>query len=186
MFNLVFKFVKPKRFLKIKNINFLVAETTLLFHKSGSTVRKKTPYKNNFFFFLNFGLRLVFLALNTPPVIQVQKNILLDSTVASVVILNKTAVAISAGTFTRVYKKNKFFLLMPSGVLFLFLFSLMGFIGRNSPRNFISTKFSKYFYKRKNISVRGCAKNAVDHANGGSGRGGIPRSGSPWLLRIVV
>lgn len=34
-----------------------------------------------------------------------------------------------------------------------------------------SCKSSKFFYKKKKVHVRGTAKNAVDHRNGGKGRG---------------
>ena len=40
----------------------------------------------------------------------------------------------------------------------------------------LGKKSSTFFFKKKRISVRGVAKNSVDHKHGGKGRGGVLRN----------
>jgi hypothetical protein len=71
--------------------------------------------------------------------------------------------------------KQKNFIRLPSGQSFNckeYLRASLFLKQRTQP---LFTKASSFFFKKKRISVRGVAQNAVDHKNGGSGRGGVLR-----------
>ena len=46
---------------------------------------------------------------------------------------------------------------------------------KNTP-HFWGKSLRLFFFKKKRISVRGVAKNSVDHKHGGKGRGGVLRN----------
>lgn len=48
------------------------------------------------------------------------------------------------------------------------------FVKKQTP--LLGKKSSTFFFKKKRISVRGVAKNSVDHKHGGKGRGGVLRN----------
>ena len=64
---------------------------------------------------------------------------------------------------------------MPSGSLYksTVIFLASNFLKKKT--TVISNKSSTFFFKKKRLSVRGVAKNAVDHKHGGKGRGGVLR-----------
>lgn len=80
--------------------------------------------------------------------------------------------ATSSNTFSILKKKN---LVLPSGVVLLFLPVLFYSAFQSNLMAELSKKSSKFFYKKKKLYVRGVAKNANDHPHGGSGRGGVLR-----------
>jgi ribosomal protein L2 len=64
---------------------------------------------------------------------------------------------------------------MPSGSLYksTAIFLASNFFKKKT--TVITNKSSTFFFKKKRLSVRGVAKNAVDHKHGGKGRGGVLR-----------
>lgn len=64
---------------------------------------------------------------------------------------------------------------LPSGAAILLLNRTIAsaVVSRTSVVDYVNYKSSKLFFKQSKISVRGAAKNAVDHRNGGKGPGGI-------------
>lgn len=64
---------------------------------------------------------------------------------------------------------------MPSGSLYksTAIFLASNFLKKKT--TVITNKSSTFFFKKKRLSVRGVAKNAVDHKHGGKGRGGVLR-----------
>ena len=73
-------------------------------------------------------------------------------------------------------KKTSSGVRLPSGSL---LRRVGPFIAANFSKKhtaLLGKKSSTFFFKKKRISVRGVAKNSVDHKHGGKGRGGVLRN----------
>ena len=64
---------------------------------------------------------------------------------------------------------------LPSGALFKTSTVTLANFFSKKPTALLTAKSSTFFWKKRRISVRGVAKNAVDHAHGGKGRGGVLR-----------
>lgn len=88
----------------------------------------------------------------------------------------KPVYSTSLGTFSkiRLVKRSYILVCLPSGVFKSFTPNSFGIIGRNSGAKAfkeVMGKFSNASNKRLRIIVRSCAKNPVDHPNGGRTRG---------------
>ena len=81
--------------------------------------------------------------------------------------------ATSANTFG---KKTSAGIRLPSGAQLkgINLSLATNFVKKQTP--LLGKKSSTFFFKKKRISVRGVAKNSVDHKHGGKGRGGVLRN----------
>ena len=89
---------------------------------------------------------------------------------------SKPTYATARGTFTkiRLIKRTYIIVLLPSGEWRTLTPQISGIVGRNSgARAFkeVMGKYSTTTTKRSRIIVRSCAKNPVDHPNGGRTRG---------------
>lgn len=62
---------------------------------------------------------------------------------------------------------------LPSGVLLLLKKKMFAKSGRLAFTTNWGSGSSKFFFKKLKLSVRGVAKNAVDHINGGKGACGV-------------
>jgi large subunit ribosomal protein L2 len=101
----------------------------------------------------------------------------------------KNKIACSAGTFSKIIKKNviSFYSIIkkPSGILYSISFSSLGFLGKTSnpfKRYEIIGKAGRNRWKGIKPSVRGVAMNPIDHPHGGGegkSSGGRP-SVTPW------
>ena len=99
----------------------------------------------------------------------------------------KKKIGTSGGSFVRVFlkKKNQEPLLKgvySSGINFFLnlVFIKKCILGRSFLLSNYSGKYSKFFFKKIKSSVRGSAKNANEHYNGGKGRSGVLRGFSNW------
>jgi len=116
--------------------------------------------------------------LATPKVLRKKEK---SVEINSVFFLNKK-IGTSGGSFIRVsnisigggYCLRSVY---PSGVRFFLNFNLFKkcILGRSFLLANYSSKYSKFFFKKINSSVRGVAKNANEHYNGGKGRSGVLR-----------
>ena len=99
--------------------------------------------------------------------------------------LHQPTIALSAGTYTllNTFNQSGVSVTLPSGRQVTFGYNYFGFIGRNSA----PLSYKQYFGKAGNrssirkIVVRSCAKNPVDHPNGGRTRGKQLMK-TPWGL----
>jgi len=71
--------------------------------------------------------------------------------------------------------KQKNRIRLPSGQSFNYKGHLRASLFLKRQQLPLFAKASAFFFKKKRIPVRGVAQNAVDHKNGGSGRGGVLR-----------
>ena len=72
-------------------------------------------------------------------------------------------------------KKTARGLRLPSGTLFKTGRVVLANFFSKKRTSLLTAKSSTFFWKKCRVSVRGVAKNAVDHAHGGKGRGGVLR-----------
>jgi large subunit ribosomal protein L2 len=89
--------------------------------------------------------------------------------------INTPIIALSAGTYVllNTFNQSGINITLPSGKHVIFGYNYFGFIGRNSGAFTYKQyygKFSRPDYMHR-IIVRSCAKNPVDHPNGGRTRG---------------
>lgn len=101
----------------------------------------------------------------------------LDSSVSNVFSSFRVAAkeyAKSPGSFVKLLA-NAASVRLPSGasVRMVEFASASAVTSRSPLVDYPNRKSSKFFFKQSKISVRGAAKNAVDHRNGGKGPGGI-------------
>lgn len=100
----------------------------------------------------------------------------------------KLKIAMGAGSFSKAAFHGQYInLTAPSGVS-VKLFRKTSLVeGKTaSYLNFIR-KSNKFFFRKSKLSVRGVAKNACDHKNGGKGRGGIPKIFVVyWIILIFM
>jgi hypothetical protein len=179
LFNSFFNFTKPGRFLRPWRSSKLVPGSAIVESTVAAQLKKKVVHRNSLLFFFNMGLRIFSSSfLNTKPLTQMG-SCLKEGGIITAILKKKNLIAVSGGSYAVLYKKKYFFVLLPSGISKKVNLELRALLGRGLFRTSSSLKSSKFFFKLSKVSVRGCAKNAVDHKNGGSGRGGIRRSSSP-------
>lgn len=95
--------------------------------------------------------------------------------------------AVCRGSFIKVFRISpdlKFIIfILPSGVRKKITFAEVTYFLTKEPalktQKPKTKKASNYLICNKRVHVRGVAKNAVDHPNGGSGRSGLLRKKSP-------
>ena len=66
-------------------------------------------------------------------------------------------------------------LCLPSGLKKNIRLLTMGYLGERSTSSLLRSRYGDIFFSKSRPVVRGSAKNAVDHRNGGKGRSGIRR-----------
>lgn len=81
--------------------------------------------------------------------------------------------ATSANTFG---KKSSSGVRLPSGIHLKGIPFILTCSFVKKKTTLLGKKSSTFFFKKKRISVRGVAKNSVDHKHGGKGRGGVLRN----------
>lgn len=99
---------------------------------------------------------------------------------------NKSSYAKASGTFGTKLKPKKTIKLtvieLPSNKEYFFLNNTPAFVGKNTNffnHKFIEGKWGWSLYTTKKLTVRGVAKNPVDHPNGGRTKAKQPEK-SPW------
>jgi hypothetical protein len=179
LFNSLFNFTKPGRFLESWRSSKLAPGSHVVETALGQQLKKKRVYRNSFIFFFNMGLRIFSSSLLNQRPLNQMGDCLKEGGVITALLKKGSLAAISGGSYAVLFKKKCFFVLLPSGISKKVSLHLRALLGRGLFKTSGSLKSSKFFFKSSRLSVRGCAKNAVDHKNGGSGRGGIRRSSSP-------
>lgn len=178
---------QKKIFLKKKN----VVRNSFLFHK------KKIFLK---FFIISRLQKLIISGVNIYSVLLLRglrSGALINSKIKisrnergvevnSVVILKKK-VGVSGGSFIKLDTKSwlsggGLSAVHPSGVKLFFNLSFLKkcSMGRSFLLSNYRAKYSKFFFKKIKSAVRGVAKNANEHYNGGKGRSGVLRGYSVW------
>jgi hypothetical protein len=110
-------------------------------------------------FFLNFVLAAAAVVLLGAP--GAARNVIAAS----------KKLAVAPGSFCLITSRGA--VVAPSGVCGAAAAPRAADRGRQHVGDYAPKKSSKFFFKRSKLSVRGSAKNAVDHRNGGKGTGGI-------------
>lgn len=145
--------------------------------RQGTAFTKSVEYLQFIYFVNNYALclkqRLYCLGI---PQECVTSNIFLSTDPGSIlcnIFFSAKTYATSVNTFG---KKIRSGVRLPSGIrLKGILFNLAtNFVKKQTP--LLGKKSSTFFFKKKRISVRGVAKNSVDHKHGGKGRGGVLRN----------
>lgn len=141
---------------------------------------QKSFIKKKFFIYIEWlrkfycigvsGLNLLTLDSGLTPPIGYEHN--LANIVWNSFFLKKKVFSVAQGCFFKSVAHNTFKL--SSGILYFSVF-MPRYRGKLPVVFKSSKKFSFYFFRGSKLVVRGVAKNANEHKNGGSGRGGINR-----------